>query len=524
MSARSTGAVIACALLAVSLAQRGGGGGHTEGFATLRIDDMRTDANYLAGPDLEGRDTPSVGLDAAATYIEGRFKRAGATPIDASASDMRWSFERTLSGPDTGACKLELRVDGSSQALTLGVDFVPVAGCEGDAVGEILFAGFGIESKSEHYDEIGDQRWKGKVALILEGEPRHAKRFEGPEVTREASLWEKISDLGEAGAEGVILVRQPRGETTRKPRTRADPAPRSALGFRYTWASWEGHEADDRPRKPIPTIEVSLAAGSLLAGQDLAAITATIDRTVRPTRVKTAGREVSFSSRTREAAVRVDNVVARVEGADLANQYLVVGAHYDHIGVDPRGRIGYGADDNASGMAALMEIAEAFVAAKPRRTVLLCAFAGEEDGLLGSQAFCARLPIGREHIVAMINLDMIGRGEPSSVAVIGVVQNPDFAKLLAEAKKLASTGISEIVMRKGEDLFERSDHFSFHQQKIPVLFFFEGLPIDKNDDYHTWRDTLDQLDYDKMLRTTRLVYNTAWLLANDDRRPPAPRD
>jgi hypothetical protein len=498
-------------------------GGHSVGFATIGVDDLRADATYLAGPELEGRDTPSIGLEAAAKYIEARLARAGAAPLDASAASMRWSFDRTLDEPVADACKLELAAAGAARSFTLGVDFVPIAGCEGDASGEIVFAGFGIESKSEHYDEIGDVRWKDKIALILEGEPRHAKRFQGPEVTREASLWEKISDLAEAGASGVIVARRPPAAPV-KSLARSSPVSAPALGFRYTWASWDQHPDDDAPRRRVPAIEVSLDAGSALAGKDLAEVAATIDRTVRPARLATAGRKASFTSKTRRASVRADNVVARVEGTDLASEFVVVGAHYDHIGVDPRGRIGCGADDNASGTAALLEIAEAFATSKPRRSVILCAFAGEEDGLLGSEAFCARLPIGREHIVAMINLDMIGRGDPSSVAVIGVVQNPDFAKLLAEAKKLAPTGISEIVMRKGEELFERSDHYPFHKQKIPVLFFFEGLPIEKNRDYHTWRDTLDLLDYDKMLRTTRLVYNTAWLLANDDRRLPAPRD
>ena len=91
------------------------------------------------------------------------------------------------------------------------------------------------------------------------------------------------------------------------------------------------------------------------------------------------------------------------------------------------------------------------------------------------------------------------------------------------ARKLRPTGVREVVVRQGEDLFERSDHFSFHKIGIPVVFFFEGLPIDRNKDYHTWRDTADKLDFAKMLNTTKLVYNVTWLLAADDGRPPPPR-
>ena len=172
----------------------------------------------------------------------------------------------------------------------------------------------------------------------------------------------------------------------------------------------------------------------------------------------------------------------------------------------------------------MLEIAEGLALAGPRRSVLCCAFAGEEDGLLGSQALCADLPVPKERIVAMINLDMIGRGDEGELAVIGILQNPALEKVIGRAKKLKPSGVRVVVMRQGEELFERSDHFSFHQIGVPSLFFFEGLPIERNKDYHTWRDTVDKLDTRKMLNTTRLLYNVTWLLTDDEERPPPPRD
>src|SRR6185436_17838838 len=108
----------------------------------------------------------------------------------------------------------------------------------------------------------------------------------------------------------------------------------------------------------------------------------------------------------------------------------------------------------------------------------------------GSKALCENLPVPRDKLVAMLNMDMIGRGEPSEVVVFGLVQNPAFDKLLDRAKKLAKTGIKTVTSGKDEGLFRRSDHFSFHQIGVPVMFFFEHLPLDDNHDYHTWRDTL----------------------------------
>jgi Zn-dependent M28 family amino/carboxypeptidase len=232
-----------------------------------------------------------------------------------------------------------------------------------------------------------------------------------------------------------------------------------------------------------------------------------------------------------------NNVVAYLPATTPAasgpKPWLALGAHYDHLGrgdsglslasKDEAGRIHGGADDNASGTAALLEVVEALALAKPRRTVLACAFAAEEDGMLGSKALCDSPPVPRDKLVAMLNMDMLGRGDPSDVVVFGLVQNPAFDKLLERAKKLAKTGIKTITPGKDEDLFKRSDHFSFHQIGVPEMFFFEHMPLDDNHDYHTWRDTLDQLDFDKLTRTARLVFNSTWLIANDDERPPKPR-
>jgi len=304
------------------------------------------------------------------------------------------------------------------------------------------------------------------------------------------------------------------------------PDPEADLSFRSTWAEFNGVASDPPPKHPLPALEVSLHCASELLGQDVEALAERIDKAVHPVHVPVGSRKIRMRSRTSEIQVRVDNLVGLVRGEDsgLTEEYVVLGAHYDHVGIDARGRIGYGADDNASGVAGMLEIAEAIATAGPRRSVICCAFAGEEAGLLGSRAFCAALPVAKEKIVAMVNLDMIGRGDATEVAALGVVQNPGFEKLINRAKRLKASGVREVVIRQGEDLFQRSDHFSFHKIGVPALFFFEGLPIDRNKDYHTWRDTADKLDFGKMHNTTKLVFNVTWTLAQDDERPPPPRD
>jgi hypothetical protein len=304
----------------------------------------------------------------------------------------------------------------------------------------------------------------------------------------------------------------------------ADAPGPARLGFRHTWASWAGSAPDAVEAVDMPALEITPEVAFAILGVDVLEIAAKADRSGKPPKPVRSGRTVRLAARSETRGVDIDNVVGIVRGTDpaLAGEYVVVGAHYDHVGVDQRGRIGFGADDNASGTAAMLEVVTALAAAGPRRSILACAFAAEEDGLIGSKALCDRLPVPRESLVAMLNMDMIGRGEADEVAVLGVPENPSFEKLLARANKLQSTRIKDIVTGQGQDLFERSDHYSFHAIGVPVLFFFEGLPISRNADYHTWRDTIDKVDVDKVARTARLVFNVAWLLADDDERPPPP--
>ncbi|MCC7013734.1 MAG: M20/M25/M40 family metallo-hydrolase [Planctomycetes bacterium] len=522
---RSTGLVVGAVALAwILVGWRAPRATPDDGQASITSKDLESDLWQLAGAPLEGRDSPSSGLERAASHIESRLKSAGFKP--ASGESYRRPFTRSLPQPVEEQCKLALTSAGATQAMRFGQQFVPLTGCSGSAQGELVFLGFGIESKSERFDEVeGDLR--GKIALIVEGEPRHPKRFEGPEASPDATLWKKLESLRDNQLAGALVVRRApeEGASKKKSGPKLEPA---QLRFRHTWATWVGHEMtrvpEGLPKELLPALEVSLECANELLGEDVEALAAKIDKTCQPLSRRPKGRVVELSSQTSVGNVAIENVVAVFEGSDakLKHEFVVIGAHYDHIGVDDRGRIGFGADDNASGTAAMLEVAQALALTHPKRSIMACAFAAEEDGLLGSKALCSDLPVPREALVAMINLDMVGRGEADEVAVLGIVQNPGLEEVLERARKLSRTGVKNIVVRQGEELFQRSDHYSFHQLDVPVLFFFEGLPIEKNGDYHTWRDTIERLDFDKIEHTSRLVLNTAWLIADDENRPPKP--
>ncbi len=520
--ARRGAAVLAPALLAaLAAAAPSGGSDPAAARAAAAIDaaDLERHVAVLADPGLEGRDSPSAGLARAAAHVADAFAAAGIGPApdveEGAADPYLRPFTVRLPRPAHEGCELTVLGDAEVGPFDLGRDYVPVSVCTGSAEGEVVFAGYGIDAPRRRYADWRGRSLKRRVALILDGEPRHPKLLDGPEVTEEASLWRKVANLRKAGATGVLVVRRaPEGAA-------AEPD----FGFRYTWARWNGYSTLPPPGRTLPVLEVTPACASALLGRDVEELAREIDAEGDPVGVLETGVRVALASDVEGDRVRVDNVVAWLPGTDpaLRDQVVVVGAHYDHVGVDPRGRVGAGADDNASGTAALLEIAQALAADPPRRSVLLCAFASEEDGLLGSRALLREPPVDRERIVAMLNLDMVGRGPVEEVAVIGVRQNPHLGDVLDRALALSDTGVEELTTRGGEELFKRSDHYAFHEVGIPALFFFEGLPISRNRDYHTWRDTADLVDPEKVRRTAHLVFNTAWILANDDEPPPGPR-
>jgi len=515
------------AVLALTL--DAGSGTQPAGLATIATKDAKAWVEELSSPWFEGRDSPSATQDLAAAWIARKLESFGLATIPGGEGFLH-PFQRTVRAPDPDNCRLELgnappAVGTTAEKFELAVDFVPVPSAEGEASGPLVFAGFGIAVPG--YDELKGLPLKGAIALIFEGEPRHPKTLEGAELSPAANLYRKLSALAALGAAGAIVVRRdPPGDP---PRPEGFP-PITPLGFRFTWASWQGERPEITGPSPVPAVEVSLAAAERLAGVALGPVVEDLDKRGRPKRfelpagVDGTPRTVRIGAKEVERAVAHPNVIGVVPGRDpeRANEWLVLGAHLDHLGVDPRTRVGMGADDNASGSAAALLVARALMEAKPRRPVLVCFFSAEEDGLLGAGAMLDAPVVPIESMAFMLNLDMIGRGPKDSVVVLGVQEYTPFDRVLQRARRLGTTGIKTVETRGGQELWERSDHFQFFKRGVPVLFFFEDVPITKNRDYHTWRDTPDQVDAEKVARGARLAFNTLWLIGEDDDLPTRP--
>ena len=211
----------------------------------------------------------------------------------------------------------------------------------------------------------------------------------------------------------------------------------------------------------------------------------------------------------------VHNVVGLWEGSDpvLKNEYIVIGAHYDHVGVRNDTVVYNGADDNASGTAGVMEIAEAFSKSpiKPKRSILFMAFAGEEKGLLGSRFYTDNPLFPIKNTVAMLNMDMISRNDTNEVAIIGAKTSPD----LKEINETANNNFGMDLDYSQDKFFRRSDHYPFYSKNIPVLFYFAK----ENPDLHKPTDDPEKIIPEKMATVGKLVFSTAWIVANRDQRP-----
>lgn len=347
---------------------------------------------------------------------------------------------------------------------------------------------------------------------------REAAKQKGPKFGFMAgSLKTKVERLTKAGAVGVVVVRGPRSFLTDDERAADAPPPLV--------------REDGPVGEPlgVPVVQVKWKAADRLlrvgkSKKKISELQRTIDTSLVPQSGEIAGLELALKVAVEPVQVRAPNVVARVPGSDLADEVVVLGAHYDHIGVDGAGEcsesrrdgvvdaICNGADDNASGTALLLELARHFKQHRPRRTVVFAHFAGEELGLLGSKAMADAPPFDLSKVVAMVNLDMIGRLGPKGLAIGGIVSSDGWMPLLDE---IGTAGLE--VLYEGS-VATRSDHANFYKKNIPVLFFFTGTHVD----YHRPTDHAEKINYDGLMKIGGIVHGVTRALADGHAVPYKP--
>ncbi|MDX1675556.1 MAG: M20/M25/M40 family metallo-hydrolase [Longimicrobiales bacterium] len=467
---------------------------------TITPTDVRARIGFLASDALRGRDTPSPGLDTAAHWIADELASFGLEPGIGDGWLQRYPYPAV--SLDAGEATLRVAA-GATHMFTYGEDFWAEPGSEAEPAGMVY-----VGSELPEGAEVRDRVVLLRLAASLE------QGRDGWRLDRQArrQAYATVDRAAESGAAAVVFVLDSvftddavtlLAATAERPSRvlggpEARPVP-PALFLRwqpalriFRMAGLDGATILSRPaRRPIPLPGVTATAAAPRVAVDDA---------------------------------RPPNVVGVLRGRDpvLRDRYVVVTAHMDHVGVgqpDETGDSIYnGADDDASGTAALVEVAEALAGleTRPRRSVMFVAVSGEEKGLLGSAWFVDHPPVPVESMVANVNLDMVGRNAPDSIVVIGQEYSsmgPLVRAIAADNPGLGLT-VSEDLWPE-ERFFFRSDHFPFAAKEIPALFFFAGT----HEDYHRPSDEIDDIDTDKVARVGRLVLYLVHAIA-DAEEPP----
>jgi hypothetical protein len=514
------------------------------GNDSILADELRADLFFLASDEMQGRLTETSENALAAAFIRSRFQRLGLEPMGAAESfDHRFRLVKSSLGDDN---ELELlRDDGTTMRAQLGEGFFPLRfSPSGTAEGEIVFAGYGIHAPKLSHDDYQGVPLSGKIVIVLEHEPAERDPesvFNGVVTSEYSRDLRKVVYAQDAGAAGVLFVTDVHNHP--------DEANFSdiAAGYwpesprrvpRYTLARWA-----ERVRVPVLRVSPVLAEAIVHnTGRTLRELAGAAEASGGIQPIPLPRLRLRMTAGVGRVIVTDRNVLAAIEGSDptLRDEWVVVGAHYDHEGADGD-RVFNGADDDGSGTVALLEIAEAYALAarggqRPRRSVMFAAWNSEERGLLGAWAYAENPTVPLARTAAVLNMDMIGRNEEvrvggggrfrglelqtaesnaNAINIMGYTYSADLKTGVEEANRGVELELKLRYDNNASNLLRRSDQWPFLQMGVPSLFFHTGL----HPDYHTEFDVPERIEYDKLQRIARLVHQLSWNLANAPTKP-----
>jgi len=457
--------------------------------------------SFLASDDLKGRGNGTPELERAADYIGAQFRSLGLKPAGDGGTFFQ-KFEITT-GVEFSS-KNALQIAGGSKQRDKDFATLPIS-TSGMYEGPVVFAGYGITSPALQWDDYAGINVTGKAVVVFRHDPEEGNpndRFV-KDPSEPNTFISKARNARKHGAKAILFITDPNHhastpDTLTKDVAELEARDLSILAMHTTRAA------------VMPLFEKS--------GKNIADVQKAIDDGRKPESFELKDAKIRAVSDVRPVRKTVRNVMASVTGSDtrLKNEWVVIGAHYDHLGLGDAnnemyatdiGQIHHGADDNASGTAGVLELARLIQNNKQmfKRSVLFMTFAGEELGLFGSNNFVNHPTVPLTSITAMINMDMIGRLSTRSLNVMGTGTSPEFPMWIAEANK--DLGLSLTLSSGGH---EGSDHISFNGKHIPILFFFSGL----HSDYHRPSDTTDKIDSKGAIRVLSLAAGAAELIAN----------
>lgn len=477
---------------------------------------MSKNLHVLASDEYEGRETGKKGQKMAAAYIAEQFKAAGIPPYKETTYYQQYPLNMVMPGPAA--------ISINEHSYTGNKDYYNFPGQTEQTIttNSVLFLGYGIEEHA--YNDYASNNVAGKVVMIMSGEPFSKDSVSLVSGIKKPSLWStysrvKIDKAKEKGVLALLVVVDDveKGLEANKHRLET-PSLKP-----------EGN------KKEMITIYISKEmANAILSGsskkgkkQSVEAFAEKIKNTGSPF-VKQVRTKLVISVKNTVQKIDAENVLAYIEGGDKKEELVVVTAHYDHLGIDGN-KVFNGADDDGSGTVAVIEMAQAYAKAKkeghgPRRSMLFMTVSGEEKGLLGSAYYTEHPEFPLKNTVCDLNIDMIGRVDvkheknPNYIYLIGSDKLSSQLHSISEAANKMYAGLELDYTYNDENdrnrFYYRSDHYNFAKNGVPVIFYFNGVHAD----YHKETDEVEKIDFNKMEKITRLVFFTAWELANRNER------
>ncbi len=484
--------------------------------------ELRDHIHYLASDFLEGRKTGEPGYMRAAQYGAIHFAAAGLEPMFADSSGTPSYFQDIAfnSTQVSPVSDLQVTVRGEARRYRLGEEFVTLqvsSGLELSIEEAPIFLGYGIDEAEYGWNDYEDLDVAGKIAVIVGGAPMRDGEPVLPE--QQHNVYRSLSRSANArvlsamnhGVAALFVVIDSESTSLweevagRMSQRSLQPAPRST--------------SEDSGASSFPWIVLIRArdAADMLSGTGYDPVSRTGTYTPGPLDGVSIALELRYDS---EPAPPAPNVVALLPGTDpvLKDEYVVISAHLDHLGVR-NGQVYNGADDNASGSAAVLEAAEAAAMAPVKRSIIFVLFTGEEEGLLGSTYFADNPPVPVESIALIINLDMVGRNSPDWPESLLVLASENRRGELLEVLRRVNARVGANLdwrLNEGQDPYshvQRSDQLAFLQKGVPAMLITRGF---MGPDYHTPTDVPGTINYEKVVQAARLAYALAAEVGNMD--------
>lgn len=478
----------------VAMAQKDENAAKYAGLITPQA--LKQKLTILAGPEMEGRETGTPGQKRAAEWIEGEFKRMGLKPGNGDSYQQIYPLYADI------ITDKKLSVNGKQFTFDKDYSFTTAVPAGTWNVNNVVFAGYGIVDSAKGIDDYKGLNVRGKVVVVVDGgtaapAPGQGRGF-NPGNTKAAAATAR-------GAVALLTV------FSNFPRTVVTPL--------------KGRVSMSKSNATFFTASISAEVASALLGRTFNIPFADLKDINKGTYVS----ELAIVAAKTVEQTESSNVLGIIPGTDKKDEFVFMTGHYDHLG--KRGNeIFYGADDDGSGSVGVMQMAEAFAAADkkgihPRRTLVFMTVSGEEKGLWGSQYYSEHPTVDLAKASVDLNTDMIGRGDTSRKAdtlnYIYVIGHDKLSSELAPINESVNKlyDINLALDYKYDDpkdvnrIYFRSDHYNFARKGVPILFFYDGM---LGADYHKSTDTVDKIQFDVMSRRAKLVFHTAWVMANRD--------